>query len=309
MKFVYFGSSRFSQTTLEELCSRGYIPALIVSKPDKPKGRGLKLLPTEVSQFAEDKKIHLIKPISLKDNEIKDILVREKADFFIVADYGEIIPEDFLAIPKIFSLCVHPSLLPRYRGAAPIEKTLLNDEKKSGVTIFKINRKVDAGDIILQKTLTVNYEDDFFSLSQRLAKEGALLLIEAINKIKAKDYLLIPQDENLATLTSKLKKEDGRISWNKKARDIRNLIRATIGWPSAYTYYQGVMIKILGADTVDKEKTLAPGTIVDMNKGGIYVAAGKGILKINKLKPQGKGEMDAWSFVCGHQVKTGEVFG
>ena len=308
MKFVYFGSSRFSQTTLEELYSRGYIPALIVSKPDRPKGRGLKLLPTEVSQFAEDKKIHLIKPVSLKDNVVKDILGREKADFFIVADYGEIIPEDFLAIPKIFSLCVHPSLLPRYRGAAPIEKTLLNDEKKSGVTIFKINRKVDAGDVILQKTLTVNYEDDFFSLSQRLAKEGASLLIKTINKIKAKDYLLIPQDESLATLTSKLKKEDGRISWNKKAQDIRNLIRATIGWPSAYTYYQGSIIKILGADIIDKEGTLAPGTIIDIDKGGIYVATGKGVLRISKLKPQDKGEMDAWSFVCGHRVKTGEVF-
>jgi len=308
MKFVYFGSSRFSQAILEELYSGGYIPVLIVSKPDKPKGRGLKLLPTEVSQFAEDKKILLIKPVSLKDNEVKNILSREKADFFIVADYGEIIPENFLAIPKIFSLCVHPSLLPRYRGAAPIEKALLNDEKKSGVTIFKINRKVDAGDIILQKTLVVNYEDDFFSLSQKLAKHGASLLIETINKIKAKDYLLIPQDESLATLASKFKKEDGRISWNKKAQDIRNLIRATIGWPSAYTYYQGSMIKILGADIIDKQETLAPGTIIDIDKGGIQVATGKGVLRISKLKPQGKGEMDAWSFVCGHRVKTGGAF-
>jgi len=154
--------------------------------------------------------------------------------------------------------------------------------------------------------LTVSYDDDFFSLSDKLAKEGAALLIETIKKIENKDYSLNPQDEKLVTLTSKLKKEGGRISWENSARDIRNLIRATLGWPSAYTFYQGMMIKILAADITDKEASNSSGTIVDTDKEGIYVATGKGVLKIKRLKPQGKSEMDAWPFVCGYRLKSNE---
>jgi len=309
MRFIYFGSSQFSKVALEGLCLNGYKPALIVSKPDKPKGRGLRLSPTKVSQFAKDKKIPFIKPSSLKKGEVKGILSKEQADFFVVADYGEIIPKDLLALPLGFALCIHPSLLPHYRGSAPIEETLMNGDKKGGVTIFKMNERVDAGDIILQKAVTVSYDDDFFSLSDKLAKEGASLLIETIKKIENKDYSLNPQDEKLTTLTSKLKKEDGRISWENSANDIRNLIRATLGWPSAYTFYQGTVIKILAADITDQEASNSPGIIVDTDKEGIHVATGKGVLKIKRLKPQGKSEMDAWSFACGYRIKKGETFG
>ena len=184
----------------------------------------------------------------------------------------------------------------------------MNGDKKSGVTIFKMNERVDAGDIILQKTVTVSYADDFFSLSDKLAKEGGSLLIEAIKKIENKDYFLNPQDEKSATVTSKLKKGDGRIFWENSARNIRNLIRATLGWPSAYTFYQGRMIKILAADLTDQESSTSPGVIVDIDKKGIYVATGKGNLKIKRLKPQGKSEMDAWSFVCGYRLKINESF-
>ena len=308
MRFIYFGSSQFSKVVLEGLCLNKYKPVLIVSKPDMPKGRGLRLSPTNVSQFAKDKKIPFIKPLSLKKSEIKGILNKERADFFIVADYGEIISEDLLALPSGFTLCVHPSLLPRYRGAAPIEETLMNGDRKSGVTIFKMSERVDAGDLILQKAVIINYDDDFLSLSQKLAKEGALLLIEAIKKIEDKEYFLKPQDERLATVTSKLKKEDGRIPWENSAQDIRNLIRATLGWPSAYTFYQGKVIKILAVDIIDQEVSNSPGVIIDIDKEGIYVATGKGVLKIKKLKPQGKSIMDAWSFVCGHKVESNESF-
>lgn len=308
MRFVYFGSSQFSKIALEELHLKGYEPVLVVSKPDKPKGRGLRLSSTKVSQFAKNKKIPFIKPSSLKKGEVKGILIQQKADFFIVADYGEIIPKDLLTLPLTFALCIHPSLLPRYRGAAPIEETLINGDKKSGVTIFKINERVDAGEIILQKSFSVSYDDDFFSLRDKLAKEGAVLLVETIRKIANRDYFLKPQDEKLATLAVKLKKGDGKISWESSANDIRNLIRATLGWPSAYTFYQGVMIKILGAEVTGQETSSPPGVIVDTDKEGIHVATGKGVLKIKRLKPQGKGEMDAWSFVCGHRLKTGESF-
>ena len=306
MRFIYFGSSQFSKVVLEELFLKGCKPALVVSKPDKPKGRGLRLSPTEVSEFAKNKKIPFIKPSSLKIGEVKGILSKEKADFFVVADYGEIIPKDLLVLPSKFALCIHPSLLPRYRGASPIEKALINGDKISGLTIFRMNERVDAGDIILQKTITVSYDDDFFSLSERLAKVGALLVIETIKNIKNKDYSLKPQDEKLATLTSKLKKEDGKILWKSSAKNIRNLIRATLGWPSACTFYKDVMIKILAADVITQEASNPPGVIIDIDKQGICVATGKGVLKIKRLKPQGKSEMDAWSFVCGYQLKSNQ---
>lgn len=308
MKVVYFGSSQFSKIILEGLVHKGFIPVLIVSKPDRPKGRGLNLFPTEVSLFAEKEKISLIKPVSLKNKVVEEELRKTEADFFIVADYGKIIPLSVLSIPKIFSLAVHPSLLPRYRGPAPIEYAIINGEKETGLTIFVMNERVDSGDVILKEKVIIEDRDDFFTLREKLALKGVSLLVEAINKIVKGDYKLSPQDEAEAILTSKLKKEDGKISWRSSAMSIRNLIRATLGWPSAYTHYNDLAIKVLRAEVIAEESSALPGTIVKIDKEGIQVATSKGILKILKLKPQGKKEMDAWSFVCGHRVKVGEKF-
>ena len=306
LKFIYFGSSQFSKGVLMGLYLKGYEPYLVVSKPDKPKGRGLHVVPTQVSSFAHDSKIPLIRPKSLKESATKEDLKEEEADIFIVADYGEIIPASVLKIPKIFSICVHPSLLPLYRGAAPIEGALRDGRKETGVTIFKISKQVDAGDIILQRKVPIFYEDDFFSLSKKLIQEGVSLAVEAIKKIMADDYSLTPQDDSKATSTSKLKKDDGLISWNSRAQHIRNLIRATLGWPSAYSYYKGQLIKVLGADVVVGEFEGAPGTILSISREGISVATAENILLIKKLKPEGRPEMDAWSFVCGHRLEAGE---
>ena len=307
-KFVYFGSSEFSQVVLRELCSKGFMPSLIVSKPDKPKGRGMKLLPTEVSLLASERNIPFIKPESLNGKNIKNLLYEKDADFFIVADYGKIIPSSLLSIPKCLALCVHPSLLPRYRGPAPIEFAIINDEKETGVTIFKINEQVDAGDIILQSKTAIEDKDNFFSLSKKLADNGAAILIEAIGRINNSDYTLTPQNESLVVLTYKLHKTDGKISWNHSALSIRNLIRATSGWPSAYTFYKDLMIKILDADITREESNVIPGTVVAINKLGIYVSASDNLLKITRIKPQGKKEMSAWAFVCGYRLKVGGQF-
>jgi len=308
MKFIYFGSSHFSYIVLAELYEKGFVPALIVSQPDKPKGRGLKITATEVSRFAKDKKIPLITPESLKEKTVEARLTKENADFFIVADYGKIIPAALLTIPTIFPLCVHPSLLPLYRGSAPIEYALLEGEDQTGVTIFKINERVDAGEVILQKNIIIDACDDFFTLRKKLAVSGSALLIEALKKIENNEYNLTPQNESEVLLTRKLKKEDGRIIWNSPAQQIRNLIRATLDWPSAYTYYGELMVKILDAEVADEQSQDLAGAIVKIDKKGIYVATGEGVLKIKRLKPQGKNEMDAWSFVCGHRLSVGDKF-
>ncbi|MCQ9204905.1 MAG: methionyl-tRNA formyltransferase [Omnitrophica bacterium] len=309
MKFIYFGSSKFSKEILAGLWTSKLIPSLILTKPDKPKGRGLKFASTEVSLFAQSKHIPCIKPQSLKEYSLDNSLDREQADFFIVADYGKIIPESILSLPKIFAICVHPSFLPFYRGSTPIEQAIISGERQTGVTIFKINEKIDAGDIIIQKTISIEDDDNFFSLRYKLAQEGVQLLIEAIAKVKDNSYTLTPQDVNKATLTYKLKKTDGRIIWDNDAVKIHNFIRATLDWPTAYTYYNNLMLKVLATDVAEGMNPDSPGTVVDIDREGIYVATSKNTLKIKKLKPQGKKEMDAFSFVCGHRIKAGDKFG
>ncbi|MBU0694106.1 MAG: methionyl-tRNA formyltransferase [Candidatus Omnitrophica bacterium] len=308
MKFIYFGSGQFAYFVLKQLYNQGVKPCLVVSQPDKPKRRGLKILPTEVNLFAKDKNIPLIMPLSLDTQELKEKLQTEGADFFLVADYGRILPHWLLKLPQVMPLGLHPSLLPCYRGPAPISRAIINGENQTGVTIFKINDKVDGGEIILQKNIAIDDKDDIVSLPRKLARLGAFSLIEAIEKIENGNYVLIPQDENLASFTYKLKKEDGKISWKCGARQIRNLIRATLGWPSAYAYYKDKPVQILEAEAQDVETDQEPSTIVKIDKQGIYAATGRNVLKIKKLKPQGKKEMNAWPFVCGYRVKVGERF-
>lgn len=309
ISYVYFGSSEFSSIILEELYRRNHKPLLVVTKPDKPKGRGLRLLPTLVSQITVEYGWQCLKPQSLVDSFVQDTLEKTKADFFIVADYGKIIPASVFRLPRYFSLGVHPSLLPRYRGPAPIEYALLNGDSHTGVTIFKMNEHVDAGDIVLQKELPIEKNDDYHSLRQKLARQGVDLLLEAIEAIARGAYALIPQSEQEVSFTHRLTKEDGRIRWSQSAMTIHNQIRATVGWPSAYTYYKGKQIQILAAEVI--EGAAAPpaaGTITAVDKNGLVVATAKGLLRITALKPQGKKEMTAWAFVCGHRLKAGEAF-
>ena len=307
MKIVYFGSSEFSCIVLEGICRKGFMPSLIVSQPDRPKGRGLKVFPTKVSCFAQDNKIPVIKPSGFDEKTVGRIR-SEGADLFLVADYGKILPASLLSVPKIMSLCVHPSLLPKYRGSAPIDWAIINGEKETGVTIFKINEKVDSGEILLQEKVAIADSDDIFSLISKLADKGACLLIEAIVKIEHNNYSFTPQDENKVIFAPKLTKQDGRIDWNRSAIDIRNLVRATLGWPSAYTYYQDQLLKIVKTEVIEGSSDQVCGSIVKIDKQGISVATGSDVLLIKKVKPQGKKEMDAYSFVCGHKIKLGERF-
>jgi methionyl-tRNA formyltransferase len=308
MKFVYFGSAKFSRIVLETLYSKGVIPSLIVSQPDKPKGRGLKVLPTEVSVFATQKKIPLIKPGSLKEQNIIETINSKNADFFVVADYGKILPLSVLSLPRNFSVGIHPSLLPYYRGAAPMNWALINGDKETGVTIFKMNEDMDGGQIILSKRYVIEEDDDIFSLTDKLAKLGALTLIEAIGEVEKGKCRFLEQELQLVSFAPKLRKEDGKINWENSALDLKNLVRAVLGWPCAYTYYKNKKVIILEAEAVDGDDDQEISTIIRIDKQGIYVSTGQGILKIRRLVPEGKKEMDAYSFVCGYHLKVGDEF-
>ncbi|MBU1112711.1 MAG: methionyl-tRNA formyltransferase [Candidatus Omnitrophica bacterium] len=309
MNFVYFGSSEFSRIVLAGLCQEGFLPYLVVTKPDKPKGRGLKLAATEVSIFADSKNIPSVKPQTLRDKNFRQLIQAKNPEYFIVVDYGNIIPEDLLSLPGKFVLGLHPSLLPLYRGPAPIEYTLLNGDRQTGLTIFKVDQQVDSGEIIFQKKVPVELDDDHFSLSLKLAREGAVFLVEGLRKIGDNKYKLNRQSEDKATFTHKFRKSDGTIDWQKPAEDISNQVRAMVGWPSAHTHYQSRLIKILKAAAIASESQLEPGQIIGANREGIAVACGKGILLIKCLKPEGKKAIEAWEFVSGYRLKAGERLG
>ena len=307
-KYIYFGSSEFSQIIIEGLFMASRPPIAIVTRPDRPKGRGLKVQPTKVSRWAASCGITCLKPDLLKDPEFQRTVKEYSADFFVVADYGAIIPDSVLVLAKQLTLCAHPSLLPLYRGASPIESALLNGDNLSGVTVFKVNERVDSGDIILQKTLAINSDDDHYSLLGKLARISVPLLLAAIDSLDKGDFKLSPQDSAKATLTHKITKADGKISWSLPAVTIHNKIRAFRGWPQAYTYYKKFLIQILSTEVIRVQEQGIGGEIVKIDKQGIYVSCGEDILKIKFLKPQGKKEMNSWAFVCGHHLKNGDKF-
>lgn len=308
MNIIYFGSSKFSLVILENLCLCGFNPKLVVSQPDKPKGRGLKPYPTEISLFTKKANIPVITPLLLKTSEIREKLSSQSPDLIIIADYGKILPASLLSIPRIASIGVHPSLLPLYRGPAPINWALLNGDKETGVTIFKMNEGLDTGDIILQKKIAIADNDNSYTLAEKLAYEGAKLLIEALNMLKKGSWAPIAQNETFSSFAPKLQKKDGKIKWQDNATDIHNKIRGTSGWPSAYTSYKGKTIKIVEAEVLLASTKTEPSTIEEIRKDGIYVSTGNGILKIKRIKPEGKREMDAYSFMLGHRLKAGDKF-
>lgn len=308
MNIIYFGSSKFSLTILEGLCLSGFNPKLVVSQPNKPKGRGLKEKPTAISLFAQKTDIPVITPQSIKTNEIREQLSKLSPDLFIIADYGKILPASLLTIPKIAALGVHPSLLPFYRGPAPINWALLKGDKETGATIFKMNEGLDTGDIILQKKIAISDNDNARTLAEKLAKEGAKLLVESLNILKKGSWATISQNEALSSFAPKLQKKDGTIKWQDNAIDIHNKIRGLYGWPSAYTFYKGKTIKITESEVLASDLKAQPATIEIIKKDGIYVSTGNGTLNIKRLIPEGKSEMDAYSFVLGHRLKAGDSF-
>ncbi len=309
MKLVYFGSSYFSARVLDKLLKTEYRPEFIVSTPDKPAGRGLHLKPTPVKELAVRCGLPVFTPESLRREDTVSLLQSLSADLFVVVGYGKIIPAGVLKLPEILPIALHPSLLPEYRGAAPINWVLIRGETVTGVTVFKVEREVDSGDIILQRQVPISEDDNATTLTEKLIEPSADLLAEACYMIENNSYKLIPQDERRCSYAPKLKKEDGLIKWDNDVVALKNFIRGMHGWPGAYTFYRDLMLKITAIEAYEEEVNVTPGAVVKIGKEGIDVAARGGFIRIKRLKPAGKKEMDAASFVNGHHIKEGDVLG
>lgn len=311
MKIIFFGSSHFAVASLEALIKNRYEIACVVTQPDKQRGRHLHLSGTDVKSVAVSAKLKIFQPQSIKARESVKFLKSIGADVFVIISYGQILSQEVLDIPKIMPINIHASLLPRYRGAAPINWAIINAEKKTGLTVIYVTRLMDAGPIIMQEEVKIEDKDTSVTLEEKLSKNAAKLLIEALIRIENRDYRLVDQKEEDAIYAPKLKKEIGLIDWSSPAVNIHNQIRGLLPWPGAFTSYRGKLLKIFDSQVFPifpNHKPLA-GEVVRADKDGIIIACGRGFLKVGQLQLEGGKCMSAQNFIIGHKLEAGEILG
>jgi len=309
VKIVFFGTSEFAIPALRALLGSKHEVAAVVTQPDRKRGRTLKLSPSPVKVVASGRSIPVYQPVDASSPESAAYLKGLDADLFVVISFGQILKAGILNIPKIFAINVHGSLLPKYRGAAPTNRAVTDGERSTGITVIKMNARLDEGDIILKEEVEIACEDTNITLSEKLSELGALALMKAINLIEAKGsaLTLTAQSPSLATYAAKLKKSDGLIKWSEPAAVIHNKVRGLLPWPGAYTVYEGKVLKILKTELVNGVfQDLAPGTVAAASAaGGIIVNTGSGAISIRYLQIEGKKEVDSGSFILGHRITKG----
>lgn len=311
IKAIYFGTPEFSKLILERIYTHLSILA-VVTQPDKPKGRGRKILPPPVKEFAFEKSIPVFQPIKLKDNtEIINVIKNFSPEILIVAAYGKIIPEEILNIPPFGGINVHASILPKYRGAAPIERAIMNCEKETGVSIMKMDRGLDTGPVYAIERIPILPEDDKGTLSFKLAKLGAELLLRVLPLIKEGKLKPVPQNDLEATYAPKLSKEEEIINWEESGIKIWCQIRALSPEPGAVTSFKGKIMKIFKASFEEITLNDYPvnGSIIKIDKRrGIGVKVKDGVLWILELQPENKKRMNFIEFLNGYRPNIGERF-
>ena len=308
MRVIFMGTPDFAVGTLEEIIKAGHEVALVVTQPDKPKGRGNAVQFTPVKECALAHDIPVFTPSKVRESENIEYLRKIGADIIIVAAFGQILPKAILDMPKYGCVNVHASLLPKYRGAAPIQWAVINGDEVSGVTIMRMNEGIDTGDMIAKREFRLAEDETGGSLFDKLAELGAKLCVETMEMIENGTAVYTPQDSEAATHTSMIRKEMGDISWNRSAVDIERLIRGLNPWPSAYTHLDGKTFKIWKAQIISEGTEYNPGCIVKVGKNELWVQTGEGILSLLEVQIEGKKRMDIGSFLRGYPVKEGDFF-
>ena len=301
------GTPDIAVPALEKIIEAGHEVILVVSQPDKPVGRSKALKPTAVKECAMAHDIPVYQPVRIRSEESVAYLQQFEADVIVVEAFGQIIPQAILDIPKHCCVNIHTSLLPKYRGAAPIQWAVLNGDLVTGITTMRMDAGLDTGDIIMQQEKIINEGETSGTLFDRLAKAGADLIVKTLTAIEEGTVVYTPQDAAIATHTSKITKEMGSIDWSRSAKEIECWIRGMDPWPSAYTRLDDKNVKIWKAKVLLEESSEKPGTIVHVTKNTIDVQTGNGILSILELQIEGKKRMTANAFLCGCQVKEGTV--
>lgn len=312
MKIVFFGTPEPAAEILEELIKAGHKIICVVTQPDRPKGRGQKVAFPPVKEVSLKHALPIEQPGSVKNNPVfSSLLDSLRPDLGVVVAYGKILPKEILAIPKYGFINVHASLLPKYRGAAPIQWALLKGEKETGISIFRLTELLDAGPILLQKKVKIKEEDTAEDLSERLFSEGSKLLLKALKLIEEGKAEYLNQDETQVTFAPSLTRESGEMDWRKSAEEIYDRTRALLPWPAAHTFCRGKRLKIFKAKTHVLDLVTgnrSPGMILQILKPeGFVVATGKGDLLVLEVQPEAGKRMKGYDFVIGHDVKAGEI--
>ena len=300
------GTPEFAVPSLEMLIKSEHEIAAVVTRPDRPRGRGLELRPSPVKELVTGHGIKVLQPEKARAPDfIKDVK-KIAPELIVVVAFGQILTRELLEIPLNGCINVHASLLPLYRGAAPINWAIINGERETGITTMLMDEGMDTGEILLQRSIPISPDDTAGSLHDKLAPSGALLLMETLSLLK--DGMLKPkkQDNPQASYAPLLKKDDGRINWSLSAEMILNRIRGMNPWPGAFTEYRGKSLKILSADVADREGQ--PGEILAVDRDTILVACARGSIEILEIQPSGKRRMTTPEFLRGHLVKQGDFF-
>ena len=307
IKIIFFGNTEFSNPVLLK-CNESYNVASVVTNPSKKMGRGQKLFDTPVKILSSDHNLEIIECNDLTDKEFSKKLEDIEPDLFVVVAY-KILPKSLLSIPKFGAINLHSSLLPKYRGAAPIQRAILNHEKVTGISTFLIEPKVDTGKILEQAECDINDNDNYGSLSERLSTIGADLVVTSIEKYlndKIEPYL---QDESLVTLAPKILKEEFLIDWNKSASDIHAKVRAFSPYPGAYTFLDKKRVKFFQSELIDNQHSSTPGYVTSVISDSFDIACGLGSLRVSKVQIEGKKAMPAKDFILGMPTLKNSRFG
>ncbi|MBO0480189.1 methionyl-tRNA formyltransferase [Vagococcus fluvialis] len=310
-KIIFMGTPGFSVPILNGLVAEGYDVLRVVTQPDRPVGRKKILTPPPVKEAALEHGIKVLQPEKISGSPEMEEIISLNPDLIVTAAFGQFLPETLLKAPKLGAINVHASLLPKYRGGAPVHYSIIKGDSETGVTIMRMVKKMDAGDMLSQKAIPISKTDDVGSMFDKLSLLGKDMLLEMLPEFIAGNIKEIPQDETLVTYSPNITREEEQIDWNKTSELIDCQVRGMRPWPVAFTTYQETRVKIWDTTPLDETTTKAPGTIIKINKKNFLVACGEGtVLQINDLQPAGKGRLKAVEYLngVGRTMEEGHIF-
>lgn len=312
MKILFMGTPDFAAACLKALFDKGENIVGVVTQPDKQKGRGMKFIPSPVKVFAEENSLPVYQPLTLRDDAFAKLLSDIDPELIIVAAYGKILPTNVLEYPTHGCINAHASLLPKYRGAAPIQRAIMDGEAETGVTAMYMEEGLDTGDMLLTKKVSIEENDDFGTVHDKLCVAGGEAMCEAVDQIRSGSLCPVKQDDSLSTYASKITKEEGCVDFTLTSKEIHNRIRAMSPVPLAYTYTpDGKLLKLVSARISSKciSADTLPGTVISTDNGVITIACGCGAIDVTHVLPEGKSRMKASDFINGRKIACGDILG
>lgn len=307
LRIIFMGTPDFAAQTLQALIEGPDKVVAVVTQPDRAKGRGKKIASPPTKLIAQEADIPVLQPTKIKTEEFRNGLLTYQPDLVVVAAYGRILPKSLLELAPMGCINVHGSLLPNYRGAAPIQWSVINGDREVGVTIIQMDEGMDTGDMLLTASIETTPQETAGSLFSKLAQLGSETLIEAIKGLKEGSITAIAQDHDQATVAPMLKKSDGLIDWHKDAKELVCLIRGLDPWPTAFCFYNGKRLRLFGPEVVYQDNDAEPGSVLYADKRGLLVACGNNALLITEIQPEGKKRMPIEAFICGQAIDPGTV--